>query len=441
MARRDLSRVDASDRASLELEYIIKDRKGSETKKEKTVSVEQAISDKRLLKDTENRNVTRVLFISKNNELLNPSQQTLDGYLDISDLFAEVHILILRPGISTNKPVLRVSPNVWIYTATAKVWWRTPFAGIKLASEQLEFANGFRPDLIVARDPYESAIVARSLSKKYQRPTQLHILEDYTSEKFKEEDKNNFWRKILLFFTVPAFQSVRTETKKLRDIIIERYSIPDTKALPRFSNYESLITAESKVDVKEIYKPFIFFMLYVGNLDNAKDVFTVIDSTRSFLRNPRIGLLILGDGKEKAEITKRAKLLGIERQVIVESREVHLTSYLKSSNILFVSQTSVESEELVLKGAAAGIPMIMTRTEIREDLFKDKEDAFLCDAGDQNTFTKNASELINNVALRNQFIQNGQEIIRNKFHTDPRQYQTAYRESIEGALFINDTDS
>jgi glycosyltransferase involved in cell wall biosynthesis len=441
MARRDLSRVDASDRASLELEYIIKDRKARETKKEKTVSVEQAISDKRLFKDTENRNVTRVLFVSKNTELLNPSQQTLDGYLDISSLFAEVHILILRPGISTNKPVLRVSSNVWLYTATAKVWWRTPAAGIKLASEQLEFANGFRPDLIVARDPYESALVAKSLGKKYQRPTQLHILEDYTSEKFRKKDKNNFWRKALLFFTVDNFQSVRTETIKLRDIVAKRFSVPDTKALPRFNNYQALITAENKVDVKEIYKPFVFFMLYVGNLDNVKDVFTVMDSVRSFLRNPRIGLLILGDGKEKAEIKKRAKLLGIDRQVIIESREVHLASYLKSSNILFVSQISGESEELVLKAAAAGIPMIMTRTESREDLFKDKQDAFLCDTGDQAVFTKNAHELINNIGLRKQFVQNGQDIIRNKFHTDPRLYQTAYRESIEEALFTKETDS
>jgi glycosyltransferase involved in cell wall biosynthesis len=351
-----------------------------------------------------------------------------------------VHILILRPGISTNKPVLRVSQNVWLYTATAKVWWRTPSAGIKLASEQLEFANGFRPDLIVARDPFESALVAKSLSKKYNRPTQLHILEDYTGEKFLKKDKNNFWRKFLLFFTVGSFASVRTSTLKIRDLVAKKFSPLDIKELPRFNNYEALIDIESKVDLKEIYKPFVFFILYVGNLDKVKDVFTVIDSTRSFLRNPRIGLLILGDGKEKGEIKKRAKFLGIDSQVIVESRPVDIPSYLKSSNILFVSQTSPEGEELVLKGAAAGVPMIMARTEKREDIFKDKEDALLCDAGDQNSFAKSAHELINNVGLRNQFTRNTQEIIKRQFHTDPKVYTSAYRESIEQALFLDEEE-
>ena len=438
MARRDLSKYDASDRASLELEYIIKDRKVSEAAKEKTVSVEKAISDKRLVENKENRNVTRVLFISKDTELLNPSQQTLDGYLNISDLFAEVHILILRPGIPTNKPVLRAAPNVWIYTATAKVWWQTPKAGVKLAEEQLEFASGFRPDLIVARDPFESALVAKELGQKYNRPTQLHILEDYTSEKFAKENKNNFWRKFILFSTSRGFASVRTSTSKILEVAAKRFSAPDIKELPKFNNYESLITLDKKVDVKEIYKPFVFFMLYVGSLDNVKDVFTIMDSTRSFLRNPRIGLLILGDGKEKDEVAKRAKLLGIEKQVIVESREIDVVSYLKSSNILFVSQTSVESEELVIKAAAAGIPMIMAKTERREDLFRDQEDALLCEPGNQTDFAQSAHELINSISLREKFVRNGQELVRQQFHTDPKSYQTAYRESIEEALFVGE---
>lgn len=63
----------------------------------------------------------------------------------------------------------------------------TPFAGIEMVEEQLEFANGFRPDLIVARDPFESAIVALKIAKKYNRPTQLHILQDYSTADFYKE--------------------------------------------------------------------------------------------------------------------------------------------------------------------------------------------------------------------------------------------------------------
>jgi glycosyltransferase involved in cell wall biosynthesis len=440
MPRKDLSHIDASDRASLELEYIIKDRKASSSKQEKRVSVEQAIADKQLYKFNDNRNVTRVLFVSQDVELLNPTQQTLDGYLDISDLFAEVHLLVLRPGIPSSKPVLRAASNVWIYTATAKIWWQTPTAGINLANEQLEFAKGFRPDLIVARDPFESALVAKSLAKKYHKPSQLHILEDYSSPEFTQKDKRNVWRKWLLYFTLDYFDSIRTSTTKVKDLVAKRVSAPDIQELPQFNNYESLITTETDLELKDRYKPFIFFMLYVGPLDDVSDAFVALDAARSFLKNPRLGIIFLGKGKQKDQIMKRAKVLGVDKQVIIESREVDTTSYLKSANILLVPQDSPVSDEVVLQGAAAGIPMVMSTTERRVDIFTEGEDAFLCQKSPQS-FQARIYELLNNVGLRSQFIQNSQSIIQEKFHTDPREYQTAYRESIEQALFLDEEES
>ena len=438
MLRKDLLKYDASDQANMELEHVIKGRKNSNAKPEKTLSVDEAMSGKRLFSSNDSRNVTRVLFISKDAELLNPSQQSLDGYLNIADLFAEVHILILRPGIKTSKPVLRISPSVWLYTATAGVWWMTPAAGIKLAKEQLEFVNGFRPDLIVARDPFESAVVATSLSKRYGKPAQLHIMEDFTKTKFLAKNKNNFWRKLLTHFTISEFSSIRTVTKNIKGIIQKKSLAPDIKELPRYHNYEALIDVESKVDLKDVYKPLVFFMIYAGRLDRVEDVFLVMDATRSILTNPRLGLIILGDGRERNAIKKRARLLGIEAQVIVESRDVDLASYLKSSHIMLVSQTDNESEELVIKAAASGVPMVMAKTERREDLFKDGEDAFLCEPNNKEDFCKKTHELLDNVGLRNQFVKNSQQVVRSRFHSDKKEYRTLYRESIEEALFVEE---
>ena len=56
--------------------------------------------------------ITKVLFISRDENLLNSTRQSLDGHTDISDLFDEVHILILRQGIKAKNPTLRVARNV-----------------------------------------------------------------------------------------------------------------------------------------------------------------------------------------------------------------------------------------------------------------------------------------------------------------------------------------
>lgn len=436
MVRRDLSNVDASTHASSQLDYII--RKDNTKPSTPSVTAEEAMNEDRMYELKSDRDITRILFVSNNIELLNPTQQSLDGYIDISDLFDEVHILILREGITTKRPVLRVAKNVWIYTATAKSWWSTVGAGMKIVEEQLEFASGFRPDLIVARDPFESAWVASKIGSKYGRPTQLHILDDFTTKDFVKKNKHSFWRIFLTKFTIPRFLSIRTQTTSIQRMVEKKYVVKDISTLPRYQNYEALIDSDSHINLKEIHKPFIFFMLYVGYLKQNSTLFEVIKATKDVLRNPRVGLIVLGDGPERKVIEKQAKTLGVYEQLIFKPKVEDVVPYLKAANILLVSDTDFDSEEVVLKGAASGIPMIMSKTEKRSDVFKSGESAFLYDGEDVEAITEAVDKLLNDIDLRKKFVSNAQEIIREQFYDNPSEYMEAYRTSIEQAFFIDE---
>ena len=436
MARRDLSKYDASTHAASELDYIIKSKNLDAESAVPMVSVKQAMSGRRIFEATSTRNITRVLFISQNSELLNPTQQSLDGYIDVSNLFDEVHILILRYGIPAKNPVLRVADNVWLYTVSVKHWWHMLGAVKDIIKNQLEFASGFRPDLIVARDPFESAVMAYKLGKIYNRATQLHLLEDYTSVDFTKQSNENQIRFWLANYIVPKFQSVRTLTSTMQSILQRKFTIPDIDILPRYQNFEALIDNKATIDLKAKYRPFIFFLVFSGQLDYGSSLYRVIDAARFVLRNPRVGLVVLGDGLARGEFEKRAKILGIERQVVFVGKVSDVVPYLKSGNMLIVSDTDTDSEELVLKGAAAGIPMIMSRTDKREDVFEHGESAFLCEDADVQAFSDRINDLLNDINLRKLFIENGQELIRQKFHSDPHEYQEAYRASIEQAFFV-----
>ena len=430
----DLYNLDASTRAGSELDYVIKSNKPTD---EKRLTAEHAMSQDRFFKIKSNRNVTRVLFISQDDSLLNPTTQSLDGFVDLSDLFDEVHILILRKGIPAKNPALRVSENVWLYTASAHHWWQLPEAGLELVEQQLQFANGFRADLIIARDPFESAQLAEKLSKQYDRPTQLHILADYNSKEFKNAKPENFWRRFIPRFTIPRFASVRTGTSNLEKNLSSKYTIPDLAVLPRFSDYESLIDVKPTIDLKEKYKPFVFFLLYIGKLSHRSTLYRAIDAARFVLRNPRVGMIVLGDGPAKGEFQKRTKILGIEEQVVFESRVDNVVPYLKSANILLITDTDGDSDEIALKGAAAGIPLVLSRTERREDIFDHGTSAYLCEETDLQAFTDAVNTLLNNIGTRKTLTEESQAMIQQKFHQDIRQYKEAYRLSLEQAIFID----
>lgn len=435
MAKRDLSLVDASSHASEELEQIL--RRTSAEVGAPQISVEEALSQPRLVVPDGTRDITRVLFISQDTSLLNPEKQSLDGFVSLADLFEEVHLLVLRTGIKPLDPVLRVKPNVWIYTAAAKFWFLTPKAALDLAEEQLVFAAGFRPDLIVARDPFESAIVARNLARRFERPAQLHVLDDYTTADFIKKSPHNWWRRFLPRFTIKSFVSARAATGSIERLLARRFTIRDLGILPRYHSYSSIINAPATLDLKEKYKPFIFIMLFIGKLTHDSTLYRAIDAARFALRNPRVGLVVLGDGPAKAEFQKRTRIHGIEKQVVFDSRVADVVPYLKSAHMLIATDTDIDCDEMILQGAAAGIPLVMSRTEKREDLFEHGVSAYLCEETDTQGFADRISDLLNNVGMRRVFKDNAQAMIEQRFHQNIEEYRESYRASIEHALFVS----
>jgi len=434
MPRADLSNYDASRRAGNELEVVLQKVGAESAPTVPRVAVEDAIAHPRLVTHQTSRNVTRVLFITQETDLLNPETQSLDGLLKLSELFAEVHILLLREGIPSKDPVLRVSDTVWLYTATARAWWGLPQAGLDMVKAQLVFAAGFRPDLIIVRDAYESALVALWIQKHFNRPMQLHILDD--EARTQERLQHSWVRRFLPRFTIKKFLSIRTSTETLQQAIQKKFQPVDIATLPQFHDYQAIAKASPVVDLKTIYPPYVFVILYVGSLSHTSTAYRAIDAARGVLQNPRIGLVILGDGPARPEFEKRTKILQLERQVVFERRAVDRLSYLKSAQLLVVTDTDEASEELVKEAAAVGIPMILANTPKRADLFTHGDSAWLCEPNDTMAFTAGIDELLNNFGLRQQFSMLAKIALEEKFHQNPAQYEAAFRDSLEQAMFI-----
>ncbi len=434
MARRNLSGQDISQVEQSSLDRMLAAQSASPAVP--SVAVEEALKGEGVLELSSNRNVTRVLFISRDESLLTPTKQTLDGYIDVAELFDEVHILILRQGIPTKTPVVRVAQNVWIYVATHPHWWGLPGTGKRLAIEQLVFAEGFRPDLIVARDPFESALVALSLGKMYDRPVQVHVLDMYFTPGFEHRSPSNRWRRFIPRYTLMRTMSVRTDNRRILQHLQQKFSIPDCSLLPRFHNYAAIIEQPETIDLREKYKPFVFIMLYIGPLSHDANFPDALDAARLGLRNPHIGLITLGSGPAQIEFEKRAEILGVREQVVFETTITDSVPYLKSANVLIVTDTTPESDELILKAAAAGIPIIMARTPEREDLFVDGESAFLVTPHAIDELSIKLNIIMNDVPLRRRMVLAAQDIIETRFMEDEQAYRLSYRESIEKVFFL-----
>jgi glycosyltransferase involved in cell wall biosynthesis len=434
----NLSKFDVTERQKATLQYVIAEeenvkKRGASGPK---VSIAEARQGEVHYEAESDRETTRLLLISQEASLLNQTTQSLDGYLNMSDVFDEVHIVVLQVGQPSRNPVLRVAPNVWLYIVSTAAGWPLLAAAKDMIKQQLEFADGFRADLIVARDPLLCGYLALWASRVYDRPAQLHIVEDFTQKKRFQKYSHPRLMSMLYSYVTKRFTSIRTNTDTLTQKLKDKYPHKtDIATLPRFHNFANVANGVAAVNIKDKYRQFSFIILYVGALNFESKAFQAIDASRNLMRSPKVGLVVLGDGDSRSEFIKRAELLGIGTQVVFEKSMEDIYSYLKSADVLVVPDTDETSDELTIQAAAAGIPLVMAQTPHRHDLFVSEQSAFFFDSNDIMGMSNQMKKVLNDPGARQLLVRNARDMVALKLHEDPLAYRLAYRDSVEAALF------
>ncbi len=379
------------------------------------------------------RTKTRVLFITTDTAMLNQSTKSLDGFTAIRDLFHEVHIMVLRTGIKPKNPVLRIDDNTWLYTVTAKYAWQLPFFGWSMLAKELTFAEGFRPDIIVAREVGASAFCAYGAGTYYGRSTQLHIPERYRPAAKWLQRKFESW-------LIRLFPSIRVTTEEIavsyQSMLGDEY---DIAILPRYRGYINDFSGQQGTYLRTKYPQFSFIVLYVGDLTPTSTAFSAIDAVRGILRNPRVGFLMVGNGTGVMECERRAELLGIKDQVVIERRADDIASYMSSADALLVTDADATADEVVLYGASAGTPTIMTKTSLREDIFVDGDSAYLVPDARSARIGEILIRLLNNNSDRLLMRDRSRQAVVSRLASSQHDYERAFRTSVEGALLFEAT--
>jgi len=433
MKKNVLSHYDIAERQQAELGQLLSRSKV----KEKTPSLEshENVPSQAQL----NRDQTRVLFISRDEGILGEGQ-SIDGYVNLGEVFDEVHIVLLRTsGVPVRFPILRMSPKVWLYIISAKDWWRTPFKALSVIDEHLVFAGGFRPDIIIAHDPFESALVATIAGKRYNRPYQIHIQHDFYQPKFLITDTHPRLRRLLARYNLRRVQSVRTASDQITQMVHFRFSsVPDVATFPRFNKYEASVADPVAYDLKKLYPKFTCIILYVGSLNHDNLVHQVIDGIRPVCESINIGLVILGAGPAKAELEKRVKHLHLEQHVVFETTATRQTDYLKTADILVVTDPAPTGDELVIQGAVLHTALVATPTTVRTDIFTHDSSILFFEPGKSAMIESHLFNLVNDRAGRVLLAEAGRRAVSMKLHTNPEAYRYEYRKSIEQVLFIDE---
>ncbi|MFT7507237.1 MAG: glycosyltransferase involved in cell wall biosynthesis [Acidimicrobiales bacterium] len=377
------------------------------------------------------RTRSRILFVTNNSEFLERDSEEQRHFCGLSDVFDEVHIIVLGLQRKQKEQTLRIAPDVWMYTTASKDFVQQTTDALSIAENQLKFTQGFRPDVIVALDPFESGIAAQHIAQKYKRTLQVHVLEDFYRDSFLQEDPYNQQRLHHANQVLKQTSSVRVATDAIKQKIKTKFKrIKDVAQLPHRLTWQEVTETPQSDEVHQ--SPFAFTLLFVGDLNQDTTLLMVLNEMCSLLRIPDVGLVVIGDGTAKEELREHTRLLHIDKQVLFLPSTVSITGHMQAADVLVCTDTDAKSEKVALQAAAAGLPTVMLHTPLREDLFTHKTNTFLCDPSDATDFSQKLLTCIKDVELRTQFAEKAKEMLRARIEEDSYMYGLAYRDSIEG---------
>lgn len=423
----------------LPAEEVLSEESTEVLPQEETISVSEAREETSVLIPATQRNKTRLLVLTKDETVMQPGSVAHRRFVDQQDLFFEIHIVVLTlKGDGDERSIQRFAENVWMYTTCSSSTWSLAYDAYAVAEAQLMFSGGFRADIIVAEDTFESGLAGWFLSQKHTRAFQLHIYDDFFDQAFINEQTHPLLYEWATEYLLQHVSSVRTKTESQRQAVIaERSELePVTEIFPAYYNLEAWKDFVPTINLNERYPQFKFIILHISSMQASSHSQEVLSGVAKLLRQyPTIGLVIVGNGPLRTLLEKQAISLGIQRQVEFEPAPTEVISYMKSADVLVhLSENSAE-DEYILEAAVAKLPMVLSTKGLASTLFTSvNESACLCDPTDIGCITESINMYLNKNHDRARYAINAYDAVFERVVQDYSAYKEAYSQSIERCL-------
>jgi glycosyltransferase involved in cell wall biosynthesis len=383
----------------------------------------------------------RILYLTTDRRVYEDGTETNRRILEFASMFAEVHVIVLEAGRPEVRQTERIGEALWLYQARAGSWWRTPFAASRVARRELAFGGVFRPDLIIADNPFEAGFAGALLSGRYDRPLQVHVTTDFLDPTFAKRSWRAQIRRWMAGYAMHRAACARTRSEYLRERIVERYKKlrERVEVLPVFYDIEAWRAAAPVEDLRTKYPEFRFHIFHASPMTFEAAAGEVVDGLYYLLRQyPTIGLVIAGDGPARAGLVDTIARYELSRQIHIVSPDADVLSLVKTADAVIHTSAEPVLDRVALQAAIAEVPLVCGNRGLASELFIDEESMLMCPIDSPPCFGQKINRLLNDIVLRRQIAKAAREEVESRVKQDYPAYLRAYRASIEGCLVGED---
>lgn len=359
--------------------------------------------------------------------------------LEYGALFEELHVVVFsKREHKLSAFNCQLSKNVWIHaTNSFAKFFYIPDA-TKIGKEILK-AGGLRLTadsfVITCQDPFETGLVGLYLAKKFKIPLHIQIHTDFLSPYFSSLSILNRLRAAIAKFVLSYADGIRVVSERIKNsLTADSLRSSESGAgglrltasplvLPIYADTEKIKDAPVTIDLRKKYPQFEFIVLMVCRLEREKDLPTALKAFAAFARDKEAGLIIVGQGSQKAKIQKLANSFGIEGRIVFEGYVESPYSCYKTADV-FLSTSLYEGFGLSLYEAyLAGLPVVTSAVGWVSASTSNGVDFFVCEQRDTECLLESLETVHKSLRRRADF--------RYKIELTKEEYLRNFREMLE----------
>jgi glycosyltransferase involved in cell wall biosynthesis len=180
-----------------------------------------------------------------------------------------------------------------------------------------------------------------------------------------------------------------------------------------------------------------FVAVFAGRLVPIKDVATLLDAfARLRAATPGARLVIAGDGELRAELTARARSLGLEGAVHWLGWRRDLVRLYAAADAVVLSSRNEGTPLALIEGMAAGRPVVATAVGGVPDVVRDEVTGYLAAPGDAGALAAGLARLAGDAARRQAMGEAARADVRARYSAErlADDLDRLYRSLLEGRM-------
>ncbi len=329
----------------------------------------------------------------------------------LDDLFIVIHTFKRH-----NFRPIKISDNVSVIPSNGRNRPSSFYNIIKICSA---LCSQYTIDIINAQEPYYTGLIGVYLKRKYGCKLITAVLGSNVYDKaWLRESKLNFvkgaiGRLVLKYSDFIQVDGSKTESDLRKSgispkKIFKKIVIP--KGLDDFASGKGYQVQKQVLDRKSEK-----VLLFVGRIEKQKNLIGLLSIMPDIFKlNPKVLLLIIGDGREKPKLERLAKKLEIERNILFLGNVPFnkLPDYYHASDIFLLPSHYEGFARVLMLAGISGKAVVSTNVSGASDLIKDGISGFIVDIGDMRSFRDRVLELLSNNERLEEFGKNIQKNTR-----------------------------